>query len=365
MDNNLRQLIIISNKSIWNEHNYRNIAQKGLYEVYFIVLHNEKRKESYWIRYTLLCNKKSKNEFLNLNNSASGGGVLWFGCFHKFNSQGTFMVKKHFQLSEVKGSYTKDDDYIFISIANAFLSLNKATGEFTTKSDKHFSWEITFSNVQQPYNIVPEIAKTLKISNTMNKATFPYCEISGTIEIDGEAIEIEKNQGIQYHTYADSYSLPWEWFSCYTIPEWPRGYIDFSYKVNKGILEINDGKASLTVWNKNFLKKLLTSKKLKRDHSITSLLFQIENKGIIISGTIQVSKEDLLGVEYKGPTGETFYCYNSEIADGSFKIVKQVKANKMQETIEFYIQGTIAFETTYKKPIDGIKFLPWDQEELI
>ena len=198
----------------------------------------------------------------------------------------------------------------------------------------------------------------------MNKATYPYCEISGKMQINKEEILIDKVKGIQYHTYANSYSIPWEWFSCYKIPTWAGGYIDFSYKVNKGILEVFNGKTSLTPWNKNFLKKLHTSKKLKREHSITSLSFRIENKGPIISGSIQVSKGNILGVEYQGPSGETFYCYNSEIANGSFKIVNQTKGKEIAENIEFNVLGVIAFETTYKTPIEGIKILHWEEEEL-
>ena len=348
-----------SNKSIWEGKNYKKLAKKGLYEVYFIIFHNAKRHESYWIRYTLVCNKQKKNR-----NDKVGQGLLWFGYFNSQEPNKNFMVKKHFPLEKVKGTFIENGVIKFITIDNAFLSLLKATGKFMTKSGKEFLWELSFSKFQKPYYAVPKLARTLKITNTINNATHPHFEVSGKVVMNGVEIQIEKADGIQYHTYADSYKHPWEWFSVYTIKEWPLGFIDFSYKVNKGILEINNGETSLTSWNKNFLMKLLKSKKLKRKKTIDSIIFNMVTKQLSIEGIVDVSKNDLIGVEYLGPTGEKFYCYNSEIASVKLKIIRQGKKKNENIINEIVVNRSIAFETTDKEPIEGIKYLNWNDEEL-
>ncbi len=360
MEKNLLSSIITSNKSIYNEEKHSAISKKGLYEVYFIIFHNKDRNESYWIRYTLVCNKRTTTQQVN----NKGEGVLWFGYFNTSEAKKNFMVKKHYALEDVKGTYESNGDFKFITIGNSFLSLSKAIGNFTAKSGKIFAWELDLSDFQTPYKVVPAIAKTLKISNTINNATHPHITISGTINLNGEIIALQNVPGIQYHTYSDSYTIPWEWFSCYIIKDWPLGYIDFSYKVNKGILEINNGQKSLTPWNTNIIKKLLTSKKLKRIRSINKLNFEMENKNVIIKGEIDVPKEDLLGIEYIGPKGETFYCYNSEIASLSMTInYKKSKHDKFNE-INLKFHHNVAFETTSKEPIKGIEYLSWHDEEL-
>lgn len=361
MNKKLQNNIIKGNKSIWKENKYDKIAKNGLYEVYFLIFHDDRRKESYWIRYTLVCNKNSTISKNSIMNNDKGSGLLWFGYFNAYESNKNFMVKKSFFLDKVKGTYEIEDDYRFITIADSYLSLTQAIGKFTTKSGKIFSWELNFSNFQDPYIIVPQLAQKLGITNTINKATHPHLEISGKISMNGEEREITKVPGIQYHTYADKYSEPWEWFNCYTIKEWPMGYIDFSYKVNKGILEINNGTKSLTSWNNSVIKKLVTSGKLKREKSIETLTFKLENKQKTIEGKISVPKESIIGVEYVGPTDEKFYCYNSEIANGFIKITMK-KGKKVVETIELQIKQSVAFETTYKKPVDGIKYLVWNDE---
>lgn len=359
MDKKIRSSIIKSNKSIWDKQSYKKIAKKGLYEVYFIIFYNEQRKESYWIRYSLVCNKKVNFKSKEPINKMNGQGLLWFGYFSYQQSQRNFMSKKHFSLAEVQGTQTINDNYVFITINNSFLSLTNAKGDFITKSGKKYSWDLTFSNFQKSYSIVPKLAKMLKLTNTMNKATHPHIDISGTLEINGEKLTIASFPAIQYHTYADGYKQPWEWFSCYTIPNWSRGFIDFSYKGNKGILDVHNGKNSLTPWNNNIFKKLSTSKLLKRDHSSTSLQFKLKKGKLTISGNIRVNEDQIIGVEYLGPRGEKFYCYNSEIADGLFKIRRSTN-----DTIEISIIGSVAFETTYREPIQGIAYLRWEDEEL-
>ena len=43
MEKKILQLIIISNKSIWNEKKYEKLAKNGFYEVYFLILNNHMR----------------------------------------------------------------------------------------------------------------------------------------------------------------------------------------------------------------------------------------------------------------------------------------------------------------------------------
>lgn len=360
MDQKLLDNIIKSNRSVWQPKKYFKISKKGLYEVYFLIFHNKNRSESYWIRYTLLCNKNTKKVVENLNNKISGGGLLWFGYFSSKDSKKNFMVKKHYSLAEVKGTFDKNDETVFITIDKSYLSLQKALGSFSTKSGKAFSWDLELTDFQQPYDIIPKLAKTLKITNTMNKATHPHIKISGKVKFNDEEVIIDNCDAIQYHTYADGYKVPWEWFSIYNIPEWPRGYIDFSYKVDRGILEIFDGKKSFTPWNKNILTKLLASKKLIRKRSDSLVDFSLERDKKIISGTVSVDENDLIGVEYVGPTGEKFYCYNSEIANSNLKIIDR----KIYESQAFIIEGNVAFETTTFKPVKGINYLAWEDEEL-
>ena len=164
MESIVKKEIIKSNNSIWTQENFVKIAKKGLYEVYFLIFYNKDRKESYWIRYTLLCKKNNNPNTNGLSLKESGEGLLWFGYFNSLDTGKNFIVKKHYLLSEVKGTFANKDDFVFITIGKSKITLNTIGGGFTTKSDREFSWNLKLSSFQSPNNIVPNLAKTLKIT---------------------------------------------------------------------------------------------------------------------------------------------------------------------------------------------------------
>ena len=134
--------------------------------------------------------------------------------------------------------------------------------------------------------------------------------------------------------------------------------MDFGYKVNKGIIEFFDGEKRITTWNNSIITKLLTVKKIKRSRSLTELEFSIEKGKIKIFGRITVPDDFLLGVEYLGPLGNKFYCYNSAIAD--LELVVSING----EIQKHVVKKNVAFETVYKSPQFKIKYLPWESEEI-
>ena len=83
-----------------------------------------------------------------------------------------------------------------------------------------------------------------------------------------------------------------------------------------------------------------------------------------VEGIVSVTKNELLGIEYLGPTGEKFYCYNSETANANLKITRQETKKGENIIDEIVVNKSVAFETTYKEPIEGIKYLNWNDEEL-
>ena len=130
-------------------------------------------------------------------------------------------------------------------------------------------------------------------------------------------------------------------------------------------MQFFDGERSISRWNDKLLKKLKSAKKIKFERSLTSYTFIYEFEDIEMSGEVSVPKEKLLAVEYLGPLGNRFYCYNSELADT--KIIVKTKNLEDGTTIdekEYTSEKSTSFETIYRKPQEGIKYLPWEAQEL-
>jgi len=370
MDKNLEKAIIKVNKSLWDKERVAKVAKEGLYEVWFTMVGDHERGEAYWIRYTLMVPKKkikvpadqNLDEFID---KLGGDGMLWLGYFNKNDSSKNFIIKKKFPLSAVDGSKViSESKYLIIKIQDAEVYLDRIKGGFETQSGKKIKWELEFSHFMEPYVGTPDIAKKIGLTNSLAKATHPNLRISGNITINGDSKEIKNASGIHYHTYGTGYLVPWEWFSAHTIENSPDGYADLGYKVEKGVIEVFDGEKTLTPWNQKFTKKVKVMKKIKRERSLTNLSFSVEHDNIALEGEVSVPMDALVGVEYFGPLGNSFYCYNSEIADLKLIVKISDKEGNLIEEKELIAEKSVSFETVYDTPQEGIKYLPYDKEEL-
>ncbi len=372
MDKKLRASLIKSNKSVWDKSCVSKIVKEGLYEVWFTMVDDLEHHEAYWIRYTLLCpqTKVAIKEGQDLNeyiDNLKGDGMLWFGYFNANDPSKSRMIKKSFPLSTVEGSKEMGTEaYSVVKVQDAEVRLDGIKGGFETTSGKKIAWDLKFSHFMQPYITTPDLAKKLKLTNTLAKATHPNARISGTITVEGKQKELKEVPGVQYHTLGDGYKIPWEWFSCHTFKGVPDAYLDLGSKLQKGVgvVEFFDGKQSITSWNASTLKKLKLMKKIEVKKSMTNLTFKVEFKGTSVQGEISVPQPALLGVQYFGPQGNSYYCYNSEIADCKVKVIIKNPDGTLKEEKEFNAEKSVSFETVYDKPQESVKFLPWEKEEL-
>ena len=285
--------MINANESIWNKKKVNKIKKSGLYEVWYTMVNDHERDESYWIRYTLLCPKtpvkKLKSQGLeNFLDSLGGDGMLWLGYYNVKDPSKNYLIKKAFPLSSVEGS--KDDSVI--KIQDAEIKIEGMKGGFETKGGKKVSWDLSFSHFMDPLIVTPDIVKKLKLSNTVVRAAHPNIRISGKVILNGDAKEIKDASGIQYHTFGDGYLDPWSWLSCHTFKEAPDGYLDFGIKITRGAAtgEFFDGKESITWWNASKLKKLKLMKKHNYERSLYGINFDVEYQGTSIEAKISAPK---------------------------------------------------------------------------
>ena len=328
---------------------------------------DHKKDEAYWIRYTLLCPKSPIKRFKresidNFIDSLGGDGMLWFGYFNAKDPSKNYIIKKVFLLSSVIGSQND----LIIRIQDADISIDKMKGGFETNGGNKVSWDLSFSHFMEPLIVTPNIAKKLGVSNTVVKSAHPNIRVTGNITINNDTKDIKDASGIQYHTYGDGYLDPWTWLSCHTFKEAPDGYLDFGYKIIRSIAtaEFFDGNESITWWNASMLKKMKLMKKYQFERFLNGFKFKVEFQGTTIEADITTPIESLLAVEYFGPLGNTFYCYNSEVGDCRVIVIKKDEEGKIIEKREFTAKKNVSFENVYESPQEGIRYLPWDKEEI-
>ena len=105
-------------------------------------------------------------------------------------------------------------------------------------------------------------------------------------------------------------------------------------------------------------------KKYQFERFLNGFKFKVEFQGTTIEADITTPIESLLAVEYFGPLGNTFYCYNSEVGDCRVIVIKKDEEGKIIEKREFTAKKNVSFENVYESPQEGIRYLPWDKEEI-
>lgn len=361
----IREAIFDANDSVWSPSIIEKHLKNGLYEVWYIIIDDLEREEAYWIRYSMMCPQnqelaKKSTILLEDIDAIGGGAMLWFGYFSVKNPEANFMIKKKYSINLLKETTS---EYI-VKIADAELTMDGANGLFKTQKGKEVSWDLKFSKLIESYISVPEIAYKMKLSNTLLIGSHPNIRISGNITVDGIRKDLGTVPGIQYHTFGDGYKIPWEWVSIHTFKDRPNAFLDIGYKINKGSIGFYDGITEYFIWNQKPLKKFAMMKKLSRTKSLTNFKFKVDYEGILLSGEIKVPQEKLLGIEYKGPQGESFYCYNSEIASAELNILIMNRQGTVIKDQDYVASNSVAFETVYNEPQPGIPYLKWDQEEI-
>jgi len=367
MEKKRQKEIIRAQKSLWDEKNLNKILKTGRYDVWFTMINDIPRSEVYWIRYTIMCPKSDKKydgtipieQFIDALDGARAS--LWFGYFNSNNSEKNFMARKVFPLSKAKGSREiPDDKYCVFKIEENEIFLDGMHGSFeiSTKSlRRKISWDLKFDHFMDPFFPIPGIAKILRITTTLLNISHPNLRISGTITIDDETKTLESVPGEQTHTYGLEYADKKIWLHCNAFKEDPEAWLEFGYKMGKGTLGFYDGSRLYG------LNKISTMKKFNIvDYDVDKLKFNFSDKSIKIDCEVNVDRDMLLGVVYKGPNGTTGYCYNSETADIKFHIVILNKDRTILSDKTYTCDKNLAWETHWLNPIEGLKLLDWADE---
>jgi len=346
--------VISTNTSTWSPENERSIGKRGLYEVWFLLVNDAAKNHAYWIRYTLLVPKASGRKVLAMN---KGEALLWFGIFDAKRPGASFILKKSYPLNAAQPSGVLDGGrYRVMKIGVAELTLDMARGEISTSQPaRSVSWNLNIANLLAPYHHVPPIAKLLRITTTI-PITQPDLMASGEIVVDGDVRKIESAHATLTHIIGKEYADPWVWAHCNSFLGAPGAFFEMIGRDDKASLGFFDGKREY------FFNKVSTMLKVKKEWTLTGMTFSVDTPQIEIKGVITVPKEALVGVEYKGPKGEKIYCYNSEVGSGKITLILKSKGHDTREEHNYTCSGAFAFETTHLKPVEGIKFLPWESE---
>ena len=184
-----------SNRMVWR-------GQSGHYEVWFLTVHNPATRTSYWLRYTL-----------ESPDPAHGSPYveLWFSRCDAADPRRNFGIHRRYPLS----SFESAQSPFLLRIAESELGHAHASGSLA--GNRHeVSWDLQWEPAPRLHQLLPSslYADRLGIAETLLLSPNHSVEVRGSIQIDGERIELTHARAGQSHIWGRKHAYGWGWGRC-------------------------------------------------------------------------------------------------------------------------------------------------------
>lgn len=184
------------------------------------------------------------------------------------------------------------------------------------------------------------------------KVVTPHLDarISGTVRVAGEEIRIENARGTQSHLWGRKYGRGWCW-----------AHANFEGGAFEAIAGRSPALVSLFArrgrerWPMNRLFACLKNRSIRAPGPEG---WRFSGTGFTreMAGAVACDPRHLAGVTYTGPSGETIYCYNTEIATITLELRSRAFFGAPWRTVAT-VQGPAHYEVASREPIPGLALL--------
>jgi hypothetical protein len=267
----------------------------------------------YWIRYTLEAPVEGHGEPY---------AQLWFARFDAKDPSRTFAFNKKFPIAEM----TATEAPFSVRIGDARLTHSSASGALS--GDGHSArWNLTWEPAGRTHYHLPKVMyRRGGVGDTTVLTPNLDVPFSGTIEVDGETIELKAEPGGQTHLWGRKHAHEWAWGHCNAFENRPGAALEtLSVRLKKAgrvlprltILSLYlDGE--VFKWTE-FQHTLLT----KAEYDTAHYRFSARGARARLEGEYTCRPEDMVVAPYVDPDGEPSFCSNTEVADLRITVFKR------------------------------------------
>ncbi len=276
-------------------------GKAGHYESFYIKACQPGGGRGLWIRHTV-----------HKQPQAEPKASIWFVLFDRAAAgrRATKVTLPASELSTPVGSW--------IRVGEAEIGPGKAAGSIDTE-ELTASWELTFAGDAQPCKYLPaDWLYETPVPRTKFVAPYPEAHFDGTLEIDGERIELSGWPGMIGHNWGSEHAERWVWLEGTGFDEAAGAYFDAGaarLKLGRwttpwlpsGALRL-DGK----VHRLGGFGKVRSARVVE---SPTACEFTLPGKDIVVRGRVSAPQKDFVGWVYADPKGPQHNTVNCSVAD--------------------------------------------------
>lgn len=168
------------------------------YESFYLRAHNPAAREAFWVKYTLL-------RRLDGQTTASTWLTYW-------NAEAG--PPQAFKETRTQAELTLEADDRILTVENSMLAPGQASGSAAYDGGSA-SWDLGFSEGEPAFFHLPkEKMYTAKLPRTKLLSPYPQSLFNGSLNVDGQRVEVEDWPGMVGHNWGTEHSERWIWMNC-------------------------------------------------------------------------------------------------------------------------------------------------------
>jgi len=314
-------------------------AGRGHYESFYLKAAAPAGGRAVWIRYTV---HRRPGEALT--------GALWLTYFDA-GRDGPVALKSRHDETEIAAP---DDAYL--RIGEAEIAPGRAGGEIAANGSRA-RWELRYSDRHEALLHLPrESMYEAKLPRTKLLSPHPGASFDGTLELNGERIELDGWPGMVGHNWGSEHADTWTWIHGAGFGADGAGFFDLGAgRIRLGPLR--------TPWLGNGMLALdgerhrlggLRPRSSTIDARPGRCEFSARGEGITVSGTVAAPLERFVGWEYADPAGGTHDSLNCSIADLELTVSRPGR-----DDVAISVPGGAAYELGTAQRGHGIPIQPF------
>jgi len=313
----------------------------GHYESFYLKAARPGGGRAVWIRHTV-----------HKRPGAEPTASLWFTWFDR-DADGPRAVK-----TTVGADALKAPAGGYIRIGDSVLEPGRATGS-AEGGGAAVSWDLSFDGNAEPFRHLPKgWMYNARIPRTKLLSPHPDVRYSGTVEVDGETMELTNWPGMVGHNWGSEHAERWIWTHGAGFADRPEG---IWFDAALGRIKVGPatvpwiGNGMLAIDGREYrLGGIERVRATEVSEQPTACRFVLTGPDIRVTGRVGASANHFVGWDYADPDGGRHNALNCSVANMELIVERD---GKPAETLA--LKGGAAYELGLRETDHGIPIQPF------
>ena len=305
-------------------------GRRGRHEVWYLTMSHPSGGSGYWIRYTLRSPVAGPPE-----------RKLWFARFDRDDPSRIFAINGFAEGRPMQGPS--------FGVGDALLDAGAARGSL--KGGGHeVTWDVRWPTGQPTFRILPAAFYRGSLAPSRPSSPNPDVRFGGSIEIDGESVDLDGFAGQQGHVEGRRHAERWAWAHCNAFRQEGYAFQALSAQARRGpfltpMLTFGGLRVEGT-WER------LRGSMSRGSWTLGIWRLQLASDTYRVDGEIRAPWDLLVRARYLDPDDTPRWCHNTEVASSRL-LVWERREDGWQELAELVSDGTTHAEWAGKTAAPG------------